>query len=152
MSGMQERLWHRAYDVEAMLLPQSDRAVVGGNDQVELHPPKAHPDRDLLRMDAHLRSDAATPRRFADDVAAVADVVAWSGLVRFDVVGAGDVAVFVHGHKGRGGAADPQRVGVLFRDGRIDSVGLTGAEDRFEDGPDTGPVRWLKRADGVHNG
>src|SRR5215510_11995855 len=85
---MTESAWNLADDVEPHVRPEANRALVRGHDQVVLHCPVPARDRLHLRVLTHSRGDAFASRMFADDVAAVADVRAWTVEVRPQCVGA----------------------------------------------------------------
>ena len=50
---------------EAHALPEGDRALVGGDDEIELHRPEAALSRPVARMRAHRPGDPLAPRRLA---------------------------------------------------------------------------------------
>lgn len=74
---MMKRLWQATDGSEAELVPKPHRACISGCYEIELHGLVPKLPRDLLRMLAHCRGEAAAPGGRRNHVATVTDVVAW---------------------------------------------------------------------------
>lgn len=84
-----------ADNFETEARPQFNGALVGADDEVELHRAEAAFPGSLERMEAHLAGDAAALRGGRGDVAAIGHVRPSTQLVRFQEIGPQHLAVFL---------------------------------------------------------
>lgn len=113
---MLERLRQCSDDFKTEILPQTDRAGIAGHDKIELHSAKAVLDGKSLRVSAHFRSNPAPARFFADDIAAIGDVLSAAALIRSDEIRAEKLAGFVFGDKRRKRRINPKSSRLGFSD------------------------------------
>ena len=91
---VQECLWEGSYDGEAAALPEVDGALVGADDEVELHGAEALGARLVEGVPAHAAGDSAAGCRCCSHVSAVGYVRAAALLIGAEVVAAQDGTVF----------------------------------------------------------
>jgi len=138
-----------ADSLEAEALPEEQGALVGLDYEIELHGVVASLSGVFERMGAHGSSDSFAGEGRGGDVAAVGYVGAAALLIGAEVVGADDLAS-VFGHEDFMVVCEPIRQSRFARHVAPQGVGVSGADDRFDDGPDGDGVAKIGRADGEH--
>src|SRR3984885_50360 len=151
---MFERARQGADDVEPQSLPQTNRAIIGADDEVELHRPEVFGAGVAQRVLAHLAPDAPAGGSSGGYVTTVADVLAATRLIRPDIVSPHDDAVLrderllVRSH--------PVRDRVRFAYRLIERICLARAKNRSNDRPDgvniIGACRADQHREGLHQG
>jgi len=158
---MEEGFGEAADGFESAALPEAEGALVGGDNEVELHGAVAALSGVVEGVEAHSAGDSAALLGGRGSIAAVGDVGSAAGLVGTEEVGANDLAPILIS------VFTDTLIGV-FRDEDLmlarepvgesgfaagvagESVGFSGADDGFEDGPDRFGVFRFGRADGGH--
>jgi hypothetical protein len=145
-----EGVWKRTNHRETKPFPETDGALVGTHDQIELHSPKAHRHCDHLRMLTH-RGGNTLALCFRDNhVAAVANVSSETRLIGFYVIGSQYAPAFPTRNIRGGWHLDPGAMNLYFCALWRKWIGVPGRESALEEGPDRLPVRLNVRANSWH--
>src|SRR5262249_3297533 len=131
---------------EAIRLPRPNRALVGADDEIELHGAEAAVSRARKRMFEHRTREAAPLRGLCGHVTAVRDVAAATRLVRAQEVGPQNHAS-VFGDEDLVIAARPVLERALARDVTRKCVGLPCAQHGLENRPDRSVIALLRGSD-----
>src|SRR6266850_4846255 len=116
-------------------LPQTHGALVGADDEIELHRAKSALSRSAQRMRAHRAGHAAARRRHGCHVAAVGDVRSATLLVRLQAVRANELAIIFRDKNFALGRKPVRQRAFLVHVG-WQGVGLARPDDGLHDRPD----------------
>jgi hypothetical protein len=147
--GMQECFRKLAYDAEAVFLPETDGAFVGADNEVELHGLEAASAGVIQGMDAHSACYTAAGGGWGGDVAAICDVRATAVPVCFQKVGTENRALLL-GDENLVPMREPIKKCFFSAQVSWHRVGVAGANDRFEDGPNRVVIARMSMANKEH--
>jgi hypothetical protein len=133
---MKKSFGKAADDLEVEALPKAYGAVVGADDEIELHGAKAAFAGTLQGMLAHSSGDASACSGGRGDVAAIGDVRSASFLVGLQIVGTDDF-VLILGDKDLTFGREPIRESALLVHVARKSVGFARADNWLQDRPDS---------------
>ncbi len=147
-SRMVERQRQTAYDLKAEGLPERHSPSVGADDKVELHTAIAAQLGVIQRVPTHGASDPAPRRSGARHVAAIANVLAATGLIGANIIGADDLPIFL-GDEGFPLVSKPIGKSISFRHVPLQCIGFASTDRRADDLPNRWGIVHVRRAD-VH--
>lgn len=144
---VEEGVGEAADGLEAEALPEAQGAVVGVDHEVELDGAVAAGFGVVERVQAHGASDSLAGEGCGGDVAAVGDMRTAALLIGAKVIGADDLVVAV-GDEDFMGGSEPIGQGGFTGHVARQGVGVSSADDRFDDGPDGVGIARAGGADG----
>src|SRR5579875_2920843 len=95
---MEERFGQAAHDFKSAALPESDGALIGADDEVELHGAKGTAPGVVERVHTHRSRDASARGSRRSDVTAIGHMGTASHLIRAEEISACEGG-FVFGHE-----------------------------------------------------